>query len=177
MKRGLIFCLTAALALLMCACSSSADTAYTVGEYVVDQENRTISDGTSVYQYTFSGDASRYSIEITYPDGSSYWWHSEGSVGWGGWSEDYDEDRYVSGDVLRDVLEAGAPKEAKPGKVLAVLFLLAVGVFNIASPQTAWHLSEGWKFRDAEPSELALGLARAGGVACCAAAVIVIFAW
>lgn len=58
---------------------------------------------------------------------------------------------------------------------LLAIVLLGVGLFNILSPQTAWYLSEGWKFRDAEPSDLALGLARAGGVVCCLIGVILIF--
>lgn len=184
MKKAAIFGLAVLLVLSVCACSSSENAAYTVGDYTVDAGNGTISDGTNVYRYTFSGSASGYRIEITYPDGSAYWRNGQrdnGGIGFSssGWSEDYDETRYARGDVLCDILAAGAPgqKEAKPGKFLIVLLLLALGAFNIASPQTAWYLSEGWKFRDAEPSGLALGLARMGGIGCCIVAVIVILAW
>ena len=185
MKTALMFCLAALLALSMCACSSAGDTStYTVGEYVVDRVNCTISDGMYTYQYTFSGDASGYSIDITYPDGSTYWWHRQmdnsgtGSSS-GGWSDDYDEGRYVSGDTLREILVAGAPrasKERSPGMTLFGIVMLVGGLFNTISPQTAWYLSDGWKFKDAEPSDAALGLTRVGGAACILIGAILIFA-
>ena len=173
MKEMAVFCLTVLLALSMCACSpAESSTTYAVGEYVVDQENGTISDGTYTYHYTFSGDASGYSAEITYPDGSTYWWsrqtNSNGiGFGGGGWSDDYDPDRYVSGDILCDILEAGAPqanKQASPGEALLGIVLIGGGLVSAIAPQVGWHLSEGWKFKAAEPSEMALGLGRAGGV-------------
>ena len=50
---------------------------------------RTISDGTYAYSYTLSGGAGGYSVEITYPDGSIYYWTVEGNLGYGGWSDGY----------------------------------------------------------------------------------------
>lgn len=187
MKKALVFLLAALLSISACDCASSGrSSAYTVArngtEYTVDWENGTISDGDNAYQFTFSGSSSGYNIRITYPDGSTYSWNMQRSggtgFGSGGGSADYDANRYVGGDVLCDILESGAPapsKEFTPGKVLVVIILLGIGLFNILSPQTAWYLSEGWKFRDAEPSDLALGLARAGGAACCLIGVILIF--
>jgi len=180
----MVFCLAALLALSVCACSSSADTTYTVGDYVVDTENGTISDGTYIYEYTFSGNSSEYRIEITYPDGSAYWWRRQmdsSGIGYGsgGWSDDYDEDRYASGDVLCDILAAGAPaspRETSPGMALAAVLMLGAGLFNAISPHTAWYLSKGWKYKDVEPSDAALGLTRAGGIACIAIGAILIFA-
>lgn len=188
MKKALVFLLAALLSISVCACASSGrGSVYGVTrngtEYTVDWENGTISDGINTYQFTFSGYASGYDIKITYPDGSTYSWHTQTNsngtgFGSGGWSDDYDENRYVSGSVLCDILAVGAPaapRESKPGMILLAIVLLGVGLFNILSPQTAWYLSEGWKFRDAEPSDLALGLARAGGVVCCLIGVILIF--
>lgn len=189
MKKALVFLLAALLSISVCACASSGrGSVYAVTrngtEYTVDWENGTISDESNTYQFTFSGDSSGYTIHITYPDGSTYSWseqtNSSGSgFGTGMASVDYDANRYVGGDVLCDILEMGAPapsRESKPGMILLAIVLLGVGLFNILSPQTAWYLSEGWKFRGAEPSDLALGLARAGGVVCCLIGVILIFA-
>lgn len=47
---------------------------------------------------------------------------------------------------------------------LLAALLLAVGIFNTAAPQTAWWLEYGWRFKDAEPSDLALGANRILGV-------------
>ena len=166
------------LVVSLCACASTSPT-YTVTkdnvEYVVDTENKTISDGTHTYQYEFSGNSATYDVNITYPDGSTYWFAMSGHTGHGGWSDDYNEDRYIDGDTLCEVLLEKAPKESNPGKIFAVILLAAIGVFNIVSPYYAWYLEYGWRYKNAEPSDLALGLNRVGGVIAAIAAVILLF--
>ncbi|NLG51098.1 MAG: hypothetical protein GX552_13405 [Chloroflexi bacterium] len=44
------------------------------------------------------------------------------------------------------------------------LVIILFGLFAVISPETAWHLQEGWKFRNAEPSDLSLIMTRIGGV-------------
>ena len=44
------------------------------------------------------------------------------------------------------------------------LLLWAIGLFNVLAPRAAWYLSYGWRFKDAEPSDAALMMARIGGV-------------
>ena len=166
------------ISLLMCACGETS-TIYTVEKnhvsYEVDTENETISDGTNVYQYEFSGNKSSYNVNITYPDGSTYWFRMLDGSGYGGWSDDYDEDRYVDGDTLSDVLLEKAPKEVNSGNWLAALFIGVVGIFNIVSPYSAWYLEYGWRYKNAEPSDIALGLNRVVGVIAVIVAVALLF--
>jgi len=98
-----------------------------------------------------------------------------GGVGHGGWSDDYDEDRYVDGDTLSDVLLKKAPKEVNSGNWLAALIIAIVGIFNIVSPYSAWYLEYGWRYKNAEPSDTALGLNRVVGVIAVVAAVVLLF--
>lgn len=44
--------------------------------------------------------------------------------------------------------------------------LLAIGLLNTISPETAWDLEYGWKFEDATPSDAALALNRLVGILC-----------
>ena len=60
-------------------------------------------------------------------------------------------------------------------KALAIVIALAVGLLCIISPDTAWYLRDGWRYRDAEPSAFALGVTRGCGVACIAFAVVIFF--
>jgi len=173
-----VYILILMMSLLMCACGSTS-AVYTVEKnhvsYEVDTENKTISDGTNVYQYEFSGNKSSYNVNITYPDGSTYWFRMSDGSGYGGWSGDYDEDRYVDGDTLSDVLLEKAPKEVNSGNWLAALFIGVVGIFNIVSPYSAWYLEYGWRYKNAEPSDAALGLNRVVGVIAVVAAVALLF--
>lgn len=63
-----------------------------------------------------------------------------------------------------DLWASNRPRtEERTGPVLFALFAIAVGLFNLLAPQMAWYLAGGWKFRDAEPSDLAISLHRVGG--------------
>ncbi len=184
MKKLYAFLMVTLLVIGLCACSLGHKSGiYTVDMkgmvFTVDTENSTISDGVNLYHYTVSGNSSGADMEITYPDGSIYWWSTQtsGAVtsGYGGWSDDYDDDRYVPGDVLCDVLET---REAKPDSEknwLLIFALAAVGMFHIISPYTAWYLEYGWRYRNAEPSEMALGFNRLGGAAALILAIIMFF--
>lgn len=48
-------------------------------------------------------------------------------------------------------------------KIIAVIVII-LGIIELASPQTAWYLSYGWRYKNAEPSEAALIIERIGGV-------------
>ena len=180
---AVMLCILLVVSLCSCGSSKTLPSTYTARrdgtEYVVDRESKTISDGTHTYLYSLDGDSDGYSIKITYPDGSSYWWSTRKSgyvsTGYGGWSNDYDEDRYAKGDVLCDILEVSVPEKKEPKNVLLILFLLAVGIFNTVSPHSAWYLEYGWRYKNAEPSEMALGMARFGGIVALVVAVGMIF--
>lgn len=59
--------------------------------------------------------------------------------------------------------------------ILFGLILIVIGVVNAAWPEVGWHLSEGWKFKDAEPSDTALFLGRLGGIVAIVAGIICFF--
>jgi len=48
--------------------------------------------------------------------------------------------------------------------ILLGLILMIGGLVVFAVPEVAWYLKEGWKFRDAEPSDMALVINKLGGV-------------
>ena len=168
MKKTILGLLAAVLALSVCACTGYENGTYTVEkrgvEYMVDTEKHTIFDGTYTYQYEFSGDRTQYWIDITYPDGSTYWWSDGSSGGVGGWSGDYLHG-YADGGVLCEILTEKAPGgAADSAKILAAIFIIAVGAVGVFSPYTVWYLGYGWRFRNAGPSDAALVFGRAGGV-------------
>lgn len=164
---------------LLCCAFAAADP-YTVERngivYQVDAENRTISDGENVYVYSIDGNDTDYTINITYPDGSSYWWAMSGVMGSGGWSDDYVDGKYADASVLKGIILEGAPKTSKHsgGSVTAIIFLIALGIFNIAAPRTAWYLEYGWRYKGAEPSDMALIFNRLAGIVAIIVAVVII---
>lgn len=167
MKFLRLFFLFALLAALLAGCAGAPEV-YTVSyigtDYTVDTVNGTISDGLYTYLYEIEGTSDRRSTTITYPGGARYYWTQSGSGGLGGCSDDYDPVRYADGDTLLTVLEMSAPKEYS-GHPVAGLLLIALGAWYVLAPRAAWHLSYGWRYRDAEPSEAALVISRVSGIA------------
>ena len=167
MKRMVFLLLVLLLAVLLFGCGKE-NTVFTVNRnditYKVDTEKKTISDGTYVYSYSFSGDASSYKVTIRYPNRSSYWFSKNGNIGHGGWSDDYSDTAYVSGGVLVDIIEETAREPVNMGKIFGGVLLIAIGIFNMAAPETAWYLERGWWYKNAAPSDMALAFTRGSGV-------------
>lgn len=164
MKRFLLFIL---IAILLAGCSLNEPVSpYVVEKYytsfTIDPENGTISDGTHTYEYEINGNTT----VITYPNGATYWWTQDGSHGTGGWDNGYSlvGFPYVSGDTLVSVLDGERPDNKPSKNFLVVLLLGAVGIWYTASPYSAWYMSYGWRYKDAEPSTAALIMARVSGV-------------
>lgn len=170
MKRTLTLCAALCL-LLLTGCGSSADdpnvynVEYDGKTYTVDQTERTISVDGYTCQFEVTGGGSAIDVTFTYPDGSSWWHHWAGNSGHGGMSDDYDENRYVSGYTLWSVLEQGHPGVKRGSTHAGLGFLLILfGAFEAGWPRASWYLGHGWRYKNAEPSALALGLGRAVGV-------------
>lgn len=179
MKRTMaIFALILAAAMLLAGCKKeplpAVYTVYSYGApYTIDTEGRTISDGTYTYGYEYA--ASGSSVSFTYPDGNVYsaGIQSANSSGAGGLSAgsvsaDYD---YSSGytDPLSLCYALTSPRETEraassgSNHPFVALLLCGVGIFNLAAPKASWYLSYGWRFKDAEPSDAYMALARIGG--------------
>lgn len=176
MKRFCIAMLALLLTLVLAGCGEQGPV-YAVdrygNEYTIDREQGTISDGTHTYEYTYEGDSEDYSVTIEYPNGGSYHWGESGGFGSGGGNSKYDPQRYTDADILIRLLQENAPKGIRIGNILAALVLIGGGIFCIACPETVWYLESGWRYRDAEPSDLALGVARISGVAAIVIGIIV----
>lgn len=171
MKRFISLLLALGMVPLLASCGGAEndpnvyEVSYGNKTYTVDQNGQTISVDGYVCQFQLSGGGGSSTVTFTYPDGST-WWHSwSGNSGHGGWSDDYDASRYVSGDTLWSVLEQGGTggKDSSTHGILG-LVLLVLGGLYAAFPRAFWFMSHGWRYKNAEPSELVIGLNRAAGV-------------
>lgn len=163
-NRPAAFVLTFLLLLLLTGCREKPSPICTITymdqEYTLDQVKQTITHSGDVYHYQFSGNE----ITLEYPNQATYSQTDYGGSIASGWTENYDDARYVPGDVLIGVLHADSPPSRRTGNPLVGLLFLAVGLWNAISPYSSWYLSHGWRYKNAEPSDLALGLTRAGGI-------------
>lgn len=175
--KKLLAVLLALLLFCLAACSSSSGpAAYTVevnGElFAVDTEKCTVTHGNDVYEYVMDGDT----IDITYPNGAVYWWRITNHGGVGGWDDNYDEERYVSGSTLVNILESEMPEvKDYTGKIILFAVLVLLGLWQLIWPRTAWYWAHGWQYKNAEPSDAGLIGARAGGVLFIVIAVVQFF--
>ena len=124
----------------------------------------TVEDMVCEFGISMNGD-----FNVKYSDGSSYWWRQQGNMGYGGWSDDYDPPAYAEGDVLWNVLgvKSESQKDNRGGPIFLGLLVIGLGVVDVIWPQLGWYLSHGWRFKNAEPSELALFFGRLGGIVIC----------
>ena len=129
----------------------------------VNPESQTILDGTDVYHYTAKKSGSGMNYDITYPNGGTYWWMATNYGGHGGWSEDYDENRYIQGDILVHALEQNQPRQ-KTGNFGIGLLLIALGMVNFFLPVLPFYLRYGWAVENAEPSDAYITMTKFGGI-------------
>ena len=159
------------LALLLSGCGKQSMEPYTYTfsrddqliTLTVNPESRTILDGTDVYDYVAEKRGSITSYVITYPNGATYHWTATEHGGAGGWSDDYDETSYISGNILVFAIEEGMPRE-KQGNLAVGLLIVLLGGINALFPNIPIYLKYGWRFENAQPSEAYLLMTRIGGV-------------
>ena len=184
--RKVLCILLALLAMLFClsACSDDSESTYTYSSFynskeillTVDPLNGTMTDGKDIYHYTITDGTH---IDITYPNGATYWSTHKPSNGTihivSGWSDDYDRHRYIDGSVLEDALEQQLESHSSSIGIGWCLLLLGSGLFSLLYPELSWFLSYGWRYKNTEPSKLALISARVSGAVIILLAVILLF--
>lgn len=189
MKRRVVVTLAfVAVALLLCGCAKEqvVEEDYTVeieGETaVISKQNGTVTVGSDVYRYAYSADGV---LLIVYPNGYCY---SRTAINAGGTvvyassftdaqgipSDKTEEELgYISGFSLSSALDnmVSSPSGGEGGPVVA--FLLAIGgLWLLISPRSAWMVGYGWRFKGAEPSDMALAVYRIIGGGLIVAAVV-----
>ena len=109
-NRAAAFVLTFLLLLLLTGCREKPSLIRTVTymdqEYTLDQEKQTITHSGDVYHYQFSGNE----ITLEYPNQATYSQTDYGGSIASGWTENYDDARYVPGDVLIGISTSGNAK-------------------------------------------------------------------
>lgn len=166
MKRAR-FLLILLLLVLLTACSSKPYAVVNRGQYyTVDPAARTVTDGVTVYHYEINGDQ----LVVTFPNGNTMTYGGGVAYGTGPLhSNGFD---FLNAPDFRQILEDELPDD-KPG--FLIFLLAAAGIWNIVHPRSAWYVSRGWEFKDAEPSEAALVVGQLGGAVAVIAALVLLF--
>lgn len=203
MKKTLSLILLLALAVVLTACADSTPAEPESVHMNVENQDLTVTfdpgtwssgkieaeNGTYTFAYTSSGRTVNF--ELVYPDGYvySHAYTQDGNFGAYASPPEYDaaallEKGYldaVSMDwALDNIVDSKVQQQnrrAPSGSTFLVgLLLIGLGIWNAVSPQTAWYLSHGWKFKDAEPSDMAIGAYRFSGVLAAIAGLICLIA-
>ena len=159
------------LALLLSGCGKQSMEPYTYTfsrddqaiTLTVNPAEQTILYGTDVYDYVKEKHGSITSYVITYPNGATYHWTATEHGGAGGWSDDYDETTYISGNILVFAIEEGMPREKQGNPALGLLIVLLGGIHALF-PKIPIYIKYGWRFENAQPSEAYLLVTRIGGI-------------
>ena len=186
MKRVLVLFMVLCCVLLA-GCSRKAPAIvegnYNGRDYVVDTENCTVTMDGDTYTYTLNvtpGQSAQ--LKLTYPDGtwSSYSGRMTkyGISGTGSDSLGFVHGRYLSCDALWHALRVDEQIEGNTGGagfVLLGVILVLLGVFQFVSPETMWKFNWGWRFKNAEPSDLALKVGMLSGALTIVLGIVMFF--
>lgn len=165
------------LVLLLSGCAGEpVPYEYTQGEntVTVDPIHQTISNGQETFTYTVEDRGSRVQYEITFPDGSRYWWIAGNGGGAGGWSDDFNQDRWSYASFLVRALEQSAPRE-KVGNPGAGLLLMGLGAVNFFLPELPFYFRYGWAVENAEPSDTYITWTKTAGVIAAVTGLVLCF--
>lgn len=194
MKRTLALVplsLALALAFLLCACARErAPQVYTTEidgkQAVVSKEEGTIAVGNDIYRYAYSADGV---LLIVYPNGYCFSRKATTAGGMTAYATSFDapdgtpsdkseeEFGYIGGFVLAWALDHLEPSAStgEGNPALAVIMILG-GLWFLISPRSAWMVGYGWRFKGAEPSDIALFVYRVIGVGLLLAAIVMLLA-
>lgn len=188
MKRIKAFLLLLAVTGLMCflcGCVDYTEPVYPVlsfdevgKEWFLDYGAKTIRYDGITYSYTVeNAGLEDPTVTIRYPNGATY----NGSATVSGWSDDYDETQYASGETLVKLIRpAYVGRKIGPSALNIILALICIvlGVLSLCMPRTIWdlnHIFRGWQYENPEPSDYGLDMVRIGGVVSIILGVIVFF--
>lgn len=175
---ALIIAIIISVSLAGCGAEKLPDT-YTVTEenitFSIDRKNNKIMAEDVTYLYTITGTSTEYEIRITYPDGAFYTWNKEAN-GFCSGGGNYDEELYLDGSILCDTLEQEvAMLDKKSPNYVVIVLLLVMGGVCVFAPRYSWYLSFGWRYKNAEPSDVALNVSRVSGAMIMLFAVAMLF--
>lgn len=172
MKRAIVLFLWMALLLGGCASepqqSQEPYTSVINGvSYYVNPEAQTITAQGHEYYYRYIDHDDRRGVSITYPNGTVVTDSYSTSSGMGGVSfSSMDMNGYADCYDLLDVVPEQVQEEEK-GEMIQLIFLgiplIGLGWWEAACPDTHWNWMYGWRYRNAEPSDEALGRIMAVG--------------
>lgn len=132
--------------------------------------------GTYTFSYGFDG-----SLTVVYPNGYTYTIREMTGVILSSWCLNEPPEELGFIDIMSLQWAVTAASQASRGNqrsaspIISIL-LLGVGLFWLLSPKSVWWLCRGWMFKNAEPSDLALGAYRIIGIVIALIGIISIFA-
>jgi len=116
------------------------------------------------YVMTYDVSSRKTDIEVKYPDGKTYFLHKEFGDNVSVTSGSGSPEGYPELEEFSSFIEKKDSIKSKgSGDVWLGVLMFVLGVINAVNPRISFYFSKGWMYRDVEPSDLYLGVARIGG--------------
>ena len=194
-KFWITLCVTLGMIFVLTACGSDrAWFQYGQEEYEINYEEGTViinylPEFEPIY-FTLTKNGNEYRCNITYPDGSTYWekqtknklsngvivsyqWQEGVNYGYG---EGFVPQSLPESTLADAIIDNAVDKPASIsfGRIAMVIVIACVAIWQISSPESAWHWGPGWHYKNAEPSEASLALGQISGVVMLVMALILL---
>lgn len=165
MKKFFVLLVAILTVLCMTACGQETEKVFVRGdvEFTLNTQDKTISDGENIYEYSIEGSGDNYTIDIRYPDGAVYTWSQSEEVGTGKWKISNESGIVGRTNELVEIAKEDVPKSVGSKPWFLVIVLGVLGLAGLICPYGLWWLGYGWYYKEAKPSESAITVGRAGG--------------
>ncbi len=116
-------------------------------------------------------------VRMTLPNGHTVTRHQSGATSYWTASMETTAEEMEKAEQAYELVAAERPaRRERSVPVFLSLLLIGAGLLNVVRPRAGWYLSTGWKFRNAEPSDLALFVGQATGILLVIAGIITLLA-
>lgn len=160
------------LLVVLAGCSTKSNSVTIDGiEVTIDLENSQVIAGENTYAYV----TDEAQIEIEYPNGMIFRrvYESDGTTDdWIKTTEAVDDAYlekmgYLKPNVLINQVIRFSPdgdKTTEDSPSALGIFLITLGILNVAFPRWFWNIQYGWRYKNTEPTDIAINIQRLGGV-------------
>lgn len=148
-------------------------------QYCIHLEKQTAKIAENEFSYSLTGDYEAYNLSVIGPNKERIEFQGGESGSAGRFGDGIDFKILDQVHILENVLVENVLKPSQSshnfGSIIVGVFFIGIGILYAINPRFVFDISEGWRYKNLEPSDLALTINRVIGIVIIVIGIIVIF--